>query len=98
MKIFRNLMVALLLFIGSFGLFACDQNTDLDVEDKVGDNLEESYTTTWKDADGTVLDTEELDSGDTPYRDLPNDTEQWTYESWSPSMLCYEKVGHIGTT
>jgi len=79
MKIFKSVILTLFLCITSVILFACDKNAE-------ENNEVESYTVIWKDSDGTILETEVLDYGVLPNKALPNDTAQWTYESWSPSI------------
>jgi hypothetical protein len=46
-----------------------------------------TYMITWKDADGTILETTRVDKDTLPTRDLPSDTAQWTYTGWSPTIV-----------
>lgn len=42
------------------------------------------FLMTWKDSDGTVLGTTTVKYGETPTKTLPTDTNQWSYQGWSP--------------
>lgn len=44
----------------------------------------DSYMITWKDTDGTIIDTTQVVPGDIPTHPLPGDTAQWHYLGWSP--------------
>jgi len=47
----------------------------------------QKYTITWKNADNTVLGTQEVDYGTFPSRILPGDTIEWDYTGWTPNLV-----------
>lgn len=49
--------------------------------------LETKYTITWKDSDGTILTTTRVNENSLPSRELPNDTAEWDYTGWTPTIV-----------
>src|SRR5690606_37394228 len=45
-----------------------------------------SYPITFKDADGTILETLNVSYGDLPSYDLPTDTAEWDYTAWDKEI------------
>ncbi|MFA5007512.1 MAG: hypothetical protein WC509_08660 [Candidatus Izemoplasmatales bacterium] len=45
------------------------------------------YTVTWIGADDVVIDTTRVAYGSTPTHALPEDTDQWDYSGWSPTIV-----------
>src|SRR5690606_7373846 len=50
------------------------------------DEIERSYPITFKDADGTTLETLTLTFGTTPSFNLPADTAEWDYTGWDKAI------------
>src|SRR5690606_29907432 len=50
------------------------------------DEIERSYQITFKDADGTTLETLTLTFGTTPSFNLPADTAEWDYTGWDKAI------------
>jgi len=46
-----------------------------------------AFTITWKDADGTILETTQVDKDTLPTRNLPSDTAEWNYTGWTPTIV-----------